>query len=345
MIEKICEGCGISFFVENTAKKRKRKYCTRSCGSKHVQQDPIEKARRCAIMKEVAMRPEVREHHSNKMKEYYENNPEEREKSSKRFKEMWQNPEYAKSMSISISKGNTEDVRKKRSEKQKEVQSRPEVKELNSNFHKEYQNTQENKEYRRKISEEKWQEQEYRDKTTKSMKIAQNRPEVKELISIFQKEYQNRPEVKEKISIFQKQYQNRPDVKEHKSLQMIEYWSNPDNMDKHFKSSLKYKEYVLPSSKIVKIQGYEPKMLTELLKIYSENDIIIGVKEINKEIGLIKYLFNGKYHTYYPDFYIKSINTIIEVKSKYTYELHEEKNLAKEQSCLQQGFNFKFEIL
>ena len=39
-------------------------------------------------MKEVTNRPEVREHHSKKMIEYYENNPEEREKSSKRFKEM-----------------------------------------------------------------------------------------------------------------------------------------------------------------------------------------------------------------------------------------------------------------
>lgn len=101
---------------------------------------------------------------------------------------------------------------------------------------------------------------------------------------------------------------------------------------------------MLPSGRIVKIQGYEPQVLDELLKTYVENDIVIGVKEMNKTIGQIKYEFEGRLKTYYPNFYIKSENKIIEVKSQWTFDKWKEKNLAKEQACLQQGFKFEFVI-
>jgi hypothetical protein len=42
--------------------------------------------------------------------------------------------------------------------------------------------------------------------------------------------------------------------------------------------------------------------------------------------------------------YIISENKIIEVKSKYTYELHKEKNLAKQAACLARFLNFEFRI-
>lgn len=77
---------------------------------------------------------------------------------------------------------------------------------------------------------------------------------------------------------------------------------------------------MLPSGRIVKIQGYEPQVLDELLKTYVENDIVIGVKEMNKTIGQIKYEFEGRLKTYYPNFYIKSENKIIEVKSQWTFD-------------------------
>jgi hypothetical protein len=130
------------------------------------------------------------------------------------------------------------------------------------------------------------------------------------------------------------------------SQRMIDVWKNPEYVIKVLNSIRLYKDYLMPSGKIVRIQGYEPRALTELLKKYSEDDIIIGVKNINDIIGKILYMDdNNISHRYYPDFYIKSINTIVEVKSAWTYEIHKEKNLAKEQSCLQQGFNFEFMIL
>jgi hypothetical protein len=126
---------------------------------------------------------------------------------------------------------------------------------------------------------------------------------------------------------------------------MIEKWKDEKYAEEHFKSSVKYKEFTLPSGRVIKLQGYEPQVLEQLLQIYSEEDIVCEIKFINKEIGKILYNFEGKERRYYPDFYIKSTNTIIEVKSQWTFNLHKEKNLAKEQACLQQGFNFQFMIL
>lgn len=62
-----------------------------------------------------------------------------------------------------------------------------------------------------------------------------------------------------------------------------------DSFEKNLKSRVKFKEYTLPSGKILKLQGYELFGIEYLLKKYKEYDIIQGVKEINKEIGFIYY--------------------------------------------------------
>lgn len=81
------------------------------------------------------------------------------------------------------------------------------------------------------------------------------------------------------------------------------------------------------------------------MKKYDESDIIVEIKNINTEIGRLTYLYENKYHTYIPDIYIKSTNTIIEVKSDWTYNLNVEKNELKKISCINNGFNFEFMIL
>jgi len=53
---------------------------------------------------------------------------------------------------------------------------------------------------------------------------------------------------------------------------------------------------------------------------------------------------NQTTHRYYPDFYIKKDNKIIEVKSIYTYNIDIEKNLLKQKACLDAGYNFEFWI-
>ena len=58
----------------------------------------------------------------------------------------------------------------------------------------------------------------------------------------------------------------------------------------------------------------------------------------------IKYLFENKNKIYFPDFYYEPLNLIIEIKSDYTFKKYLSKNLQKQKSCLEQGYNFIFII-
>ena len=104
--------------------------------------------------------------------------------------------------------------------------------------------------------------------------------------------------------------------------------------EKQEKSLWHYKDYMLPSQKIIRIQGYENIALDELVQKYQEDDIITDRRNMPE----IVYILKGKY---YPDIWIKSINKIIEVKSLYTYRQYLIKNISK---ALQLGFHFEFWI-
>lgn len=54
----------------------------------------------------------------------------------------------------------------------------------------------------------------------------------------------------------------------------------------------------------------------------------------------IKYLYNNETHLYFPDFFIKDLNLIIEIKSAYTQEIWKDKITAKEIACINQNFNY-----
>jgi hypothetical protein len=110
---------------------------------------------------------------------------------------------------------------------------------------------------------------------------------------------------------------------------------------KNQKACYKQKEYTFPSGRKTQVQGYEPIAIDMLLKIYQENDI----QTCNEHKLKIKYIMNDVDHFYYPDIFIISENLIIEVKSKYTYFLDEDKNLIKAEACLKYGYKFKFIIL
>lgn len=101
-------------------------------------------------------------------------------------------------------------------------------------------------------------------------------------------------------------------------------------------------EYTLPSGKVIKLQGFEPKALDILLTEYSEDEILYKRSDMPR----LFYTDTGeKERRYYPDFYIPKDNLLIEVKSTYTYEASLEKNLLKEQCAIDQGFNYKLMIL
>jgi len=101
-----------------------------------------------------------------------------------------------------------------------------------------------------------------------------------------------------------------------------------------------YKMYtILHEEEILKVQGYERFVLPELLKTYKRKDLKIGF-----ENDFINYKLHGKDKKYLPDIYIISENKIIEVKSTYTFKIDKEKNLAKREYSLKNGYNFNFYI-
>lgn len=56
------------------------------------------------------------------------------------------------------------------------------------------------------------------------------------------------------------------------------------------------------------------------------------------------YNFNENEHYYHPDYYLPEFNLIVEIKSKYIYELELNQNTLKQQACLKEGYNYLFVI-
>lgn len=112
-------------------------------------------------------------------------------------------------------------------------------------------------------------------------------------------------------------------------------------------STAKYTEYTFPSGKVVKVQGHEDLAIDKLLENHTEDDIVVGRSEIEKCCGMFEYYDSDdeRYHIYYPDIYVKSENKLIEVKSPFTYRMHERVNLLKKQCVLDKGYNFEFWII
>lgn len=109
-------------------------------------------------------------------------------------------------------------------------------------------------------------------------------------------------------------------------------FKNPMQNDKIFEKTLKNSYHKKNFNKL-KYQGtYELDFL-----IKYENLDITNYKSI-------EYFYDGKNRKYFPDFYYKEKNLIIEIKSDYTYNIFLEKNLAKRKSCIEQGYNFIFII-
>jgi hypothetical protein len=112
--------------------------------------------------------------------------------------------------------------------------------------------------------------------------------------------------------------------------------------EKSLHASKRYKNFVLPSRKIIKLQGYECIILETLLRNYSEQQIFTNRRDM-PEIWYIDN--NGQYHRYFPDMYIPCDNKVVEVKSVYTYQQNKEMYYKKRKACLYLGFEFESYIL
>lgn len=115
-----------------------------------------------------------------------------------------------------------------------------------------------------------------------------------------------------------------PVYRKHKGLliknAMLEIYgvTNPSQVpkfrNKAMKTMLSSKIYILNNKQVV-VQGYEPEALNYLLKYVNADDIEV---ESNGNVPNFNYLYKGVKRKYFPDMYIISKNTIVEVKSIYT---------------------------
>ena len=102
-------------------------------------------------------------------------------------------------------------------------------------------------------------------------------------------------------------------------------------------TSYHYKDYMMPTGNIVKYQGYENLALDELVQLYEEDDICIG----RSNIPGIDYYIDENKHVYFPGFYIKSENKIIEVKSEWTIKLLRANIEEKAQATVKAGYSYE----
>lgn len=126
-----------------------------------------------------------------------------------------------------------------------------------------------------------------------------------------------------------------------KATCLEKYGGHPNqNLDIQIKSeatSYHYKDYMLPSGNLVKYQGYENTALDELVQIYEEENICIG----RSNVPVIEYHVGDVKHTYFPDFFIKSENKIIEVKSEWTIKLRRGNIEEKAQATIAAGYKYE----
>ncbi len=93
----------------------------------------------------------------------------------------------------------------------------------------------------------------------------------------------------------------------------------PEYLEQMLKKSYKFKDFIMPSGKIIQIQGYEHIALNELIinEKINESDIITGAINVPE----IEYFDkNNNKRKHFPDIFIPKQNRIIEVKSTWTFQ-------------------------
>lgn len=138
--------------------------------------------------------------------------------------------------------------------------------------------------------------------------------------------------------------QQREDVKERSIQTCLEKYGVrhstqvPEIFEKCMRQAYKLKEYVFPCGTVVEVQGYEPYALDMLVAMdYTFDDITIAKHAVPN----IWYdALDGKKKRYYPDIYIERENTIIEVKSDYTWRVDKLKCDLIRKECDKRGIKF-----
>ena len=98
--------------------------------------------------------------------------------------------------------------------------------------------------------------------------------------------------------------------------------------------------YSFPSGRQVIVQGYEPLCIELLLEDYTEDDLKFHASIEGSPFHYVK-PETGRDSCYFPDLFIASTRTVVEVKSPYFYDLEKDQNWAKWRAVRDAGFNMK----
>jgi hypothetical protein len=117
------------------------------------------------------------------------------------------------------------------------------------------------------------------------------------------------------------------------AVQKLEEWEWP----------YKWKDFMFPCGKLVRVQGYEPKAISYLIdQGYSSEDLVLS----RSEVPVVEYVRKGRPRRYFVDIYILSENRMIEVKSPWTFGLgiNDGSLCLKSDAALAAGYKFEIWI-
>jgi hypothetical protein len=116
----------------------------------------------------------------------------------------------------------------------------------------------------------------------------------------------------------------------------VEYpMQNAEIAEKAMLSGFKYKNYILPSGKIIHYQGYENFAIEHFIKAGVSEENILNDRTSVPEVW---YEYEGKTRRYYVDIFIPDKNLCVEVKSTYTLGAKKDKVLIKHQAVKALGY-------
>jgi hypothetical protein len=105
------------------------------------------------------------------------------------------------------------------------------------------------------------------------------------------------------------------------------------------KMSYYKKEYLLPSGKVIKIQGYEHYAIDELLNNnIDENNIITGCSNVPEIWYFDK---DNIKRRHFVDIFIPSLNKCIEVKSTWTMKTQKDIVFLKQEAGKKLGYDYE----
>ena len=111
---------------------------------------------------------------------------------------------------------------------------------------------------------------------------------------------------------------------------------NHEIFSKHQSSCYNTKNYILTNNKKqYTVQGYEHFAIDYLLQTCLPNDIVTKTTPTIEYMNPVK----NRMSTYFPDIFIPKHNTIIEIKSEYTFNQNQEQNMAKWTATADEGYN------